>query len=184
MPLERYLVEFSAPTLASLKAASLFSLPCESEEELSGQLAEWSRVLAPKGVSLTVLRRDGGRAVIYVYRRTHLIRDLRRPGVGEFLARQGYSGAGLEQALSLLRARMARGGDFPHEIGLFLGYPLEDVAGFMEHKGKNCLCTGWWKVYGNEEEARKSFRRFQKCREVYLRLWRAGRPVEQLTVPV
>lgn len=28
------------------------------------------------------------------------------------------------------------GGEFPHEIGLFLGYPLGDVKGFIKHKAK------------------------------------------------
>ena len=43
---------------------------------------------------------------------------------------------------------------FPHEIGLFLGYPFEDVMGFIENKGENYLCSGCWKVYSCEQDAR------------------------------
>lgn len=38
---------------------------------------------------------------------------------------------------------------FPHEMGLLLGYPIEDVVGFMEHSGKEYLYSGYWKVYEN-----------------------------------
>lgn len=53
--------------------------------------------------------------------------------------------------------KLRRSEDFPHEIGLFLGYPLEDVAGFMELGPCSCKCTGCWKVYGNVEAAKKKF---------------------------
>ena len=42
----------------------------------------------------------------------------------------------------------AEAADFPHEIGVFLGYPLEDVVGFIRHRGKCFTCCGCWKSYG------------------------------------
>lgn len=36
--------------------------------------------------------------------------------------------------------------------GGVLGYPLEDVKGFIDNKGKNCESCGVWKVYCNREE--------------------------------
>ena len=71
---------------------------------------------------------------------------------------------------------------FPHEIGLFLDYPLVDVIGFIRNTGKNCKCSGCWKAYGNAKEAEKTFCRYKKCREIYPRLWENGRSVLQLTV--
>ena len=67
-------------------------------------------------------------------------------------------------------------------IGLFLGYPLGDVIGFIKNAGQNCKCVGCWKVYYNECEAIKAFARFKKCTNVYVRLWNQGRSVRQLTV--
>lgn len=43
--------------------------------------------------------------------------------------------------------RLQRFEAFPHEIGLFLSYPPEDVRGFIEHKGHESKCEGCWKVY-------------------------------------
>lgn len=51
--------------------------------------------------------------------------------------------------------------DFPHEIGLFLGYPLEDVKGFIENKADSSKCSGCWKVYGNEQKALKLFEKYE-----------------------
>ncbi len=38
---------------------------------------------------------------------------------------------------------MNQGKQFPHEMGLLLGYPVEDVVGFMENNGKNYLYSGY-----------------------------------------
>ena len=45
-------------------------------------------------------------------------------------------------------------GEFPHEVGLFLSYPPEDVKGFIDHRANDFKCAGLWKVYGDEEKAR------------------------------
>ena len=71
---------------------------------------------------------------------------------------------------------------FPHEVGLFLGYPLDDVTGFIEQKGKNYKCCGIWKVYGNEKQTQMLFRKLKKCSEIYRRLFADGRSILQLTV--
>ena len=96
----------------------------------------------------------------------------------------GIAPARLEEILDSLGQRLAMGEEFPHEIGLFLSYPLEDVEGFIENGGKNSKCTGCWKVYCNEKEAERRFSQFDKCARVYRQLWAQGRPLEKLTVAV
>lgn len=180
--LEKYLIEHCAPTLASIKTANLFCFEPDQEAVLAKQLDNWNRRLKEKGVFLTVLGRCKGRALIYVCRGARLQNDLKKPGVADFLSAYGYSGEELDCVLERLRERLGETGSFPHEIGLFLGYPLEDVEGFIRNRGRNCKCAGCWKVYGDAGKAIRTFARFQKCREVYARLWREGRSVWQLTV--
>ena len=180
--LDRYLIEHCSPTLASLKTANLFSLPFDSPEQLAQHLAGWNRQLSGKGVSLLPLLQRGGKALIYVYRRERLQDDLTAPGVVRFLSAYGYPGKDAQGALEHLQRRLEQSGGFPHEIGLFLGYPLGDVIGFVQNAGKNCKCTGCWKVYCDECEALRLFAKYRKCRDIYLRLWRQGRSVLQLTV--
>lgn len=64
---------------------------------------------------------------------------------------------------------------FPHEIGIFLDYPLQDVKGFIENKGKNSKYNGLWKVYGDKDASMKLFEKYRKCISVYSELWRSGR---------
>ncbi len=184
--LEEYLIGNCSPTLASLKTANLFSMPYESEKELSDQIAYWNQEMEGKGISVVLLRRHETKALVYVCRKTRLEKNLRQPGVVGFLTRYGYQITGdlmdVDAALAHLKERLAGQEGFPHEIGLFLDYPLGDVIGFIENAGHNFKCSGCWKVYCNECEAVKLFARYKKCRDVYLRLWHQGRSVLQLTV--
>ncbi len=180
--MERYLIEHCSPTLASLKTASLFACDYLCEAKLEKSLYRWNAYFADKGVSLMVLRKKDGRALIYVCRKKQLQCDLERPGVARFLQDYGYSGMDVDAALNGLRLRFMQSDEFPHEIGVFLGYPLGDVIGFIQNAGRNWKCFGCWKVYCNECEAIKTFARYKKCKDVYMRLWKQGRSVWQLTV--
>ena len=182
MSLEHYLIEHCSPTLARLKSANLFRIPVGSHRELEQQLLAWNRLLGKKGVQVLLLKEQAQQALIYVCRMDLLKRDLTKPGVGEFLEQCGYPTATPRDTLSRLRQKLSTEPGFPHEIGIFLGYPLDDVQGFIQNRGKNCKCTGCWKVYGDSAQAEKLFAKYQKCREVYCRLWRQGRSVWQLTV--
>ena len=179
--LDKYLIEHCSPTLASLKTANLFSFSYDCERGLEEHVIFWDTLFQPKGVSLEILRKQEGTALLYVYRRDRLQEDLLRPGVARFLGERGYDGPDAVQALEKLKDRLSEEA-FPHEIGLFLGYPLGDVIGFIHNVGKNCKCSGCWKVYGDEREALKLFAKYKKCRTVYSRLWRQGKSVLQLTV--
>ena len=52
--------------------------------------------------------------------------------------------------------------EFPHEIGLLLGYPVEDVEGFICNGEENCLYVGYGKVYGELPEKMRLFYKFEK----------------------
>ena len=180
--LDQYLIEHCSPTLASIKTANLFSCSFAREEDLEEQIGMWNRLLEKKGISLMILRKTDKAALIYVCRKEKLEKDLKRPGVEEFLHGCGYGKTDVHSALKKLQERVATQENFPHEIGLFLSYPLGDVIGFIENAGHNSKCCGCWKVYVNECEAIRTFARYRKCKDVYQRLYRQGRSVLQLTV--
>ena len=179
---EKSVIEHCSPTLASIKTGNLFTYKYESEEELWESVEGFNECVREKGVSLTVLRRSEKKALIYVCRFSSLERDLKKPGVANFIKKYGYESTDPAYALERLRSRLAQREDFPHEIGLFLGYPLGDVIGFIANQGRNFKCVGCWKVYCDECACRKTFAKYKKCRDVYVRLWQQGRSVLQLTV--
>ena len=182
--LDRYLIDHCSPTLASLKTASLFWYSYTCRRELQETIAVWNRRFQKKGLFLLVLQETGEQALIYICRHSHLKKDLQKPGVSRFLSSYGYRETTVGALLARLKMRLAESEVFPHEIGIFLGYPLGDVIGFIKNSGQNCKCSGCWKVYCNQCEAMKTFARYKRCRDIYARLWGQGKTVLQLTVAV
>ena len=182
--LSSVLVQQAAPTMAGLKSASLFSYAIGPAEDLEAELEGWNRQYSAKGICTMVLGRCKARperVLLYTYRPALLARSLSRPGSRELLAEYGYHASwSTRQCLQHLAGRVCPGCEFPHEIGLFLGYPPEDVAGFIGHG--TCKCVGCWKVYGDEESAKKTFRQYKACTEVYCNRMRMGATLRELIV--
>lgn len=203
---ERKLVHHCAPTFANLKPASLFvcrdeSLPhlgtaaCENvsaeehERNLRFALRETRELLGQHGVRIELLARRASGALLYVYRPDAVKARLADREVAKFLRGYGYDTASLSRCIEFLHQRIC-GTDlastlsgtcaFPHEIGLFLGYPLADVEGFIENGGENYLCMGCWKVYSRERDAQASFCRFKECTAELERRFDEGVPLERL----
>lgn len=179
--MEELIVKHCAPTLAGLKTANLIN--CHDKNAIS-DLEECTRNLSKKGIELTVLSERGNSYLIYVYRKNRLEADLNIDAAKEILKKFGYKSTDAEECIKHLSKRIAENSCFPHEIGLFLGYPVDDVKGFIEHKGQNFKCTGYWKVYCNECEAQKTFAQYKKCIDVYTRVYLEGSSIEKLAVAV
>ena len=102
----------------------------------------------------------------------------------ELLRQAGYGDESCERCVARLVCRFRESSEFPHEVGLFLSYPTEDVKGFINHCAGGFKCAGLWKVYGDEEKARSLFEKYRKCTEIYCTLWQSGLKLEQLAVAV
>ena len=180
--LEHELIYHCAPTLASLKPACMCSYRFDAKGHFFSQMEACRRGLALKGVEITALRVRERTALVYVYRREKLAAALDADGVGEFLSARGYVPDDTERALAQLRRRVTESETIPHEIGLFLGYPLCDVAGFIEHRGRDSKYTGFWQVYGDVNAAVSEFEKYRRISDHYRRLWERGKSVYWLTV--
>lgn len=180
--LDKALVAHGAPTLARMKIGNLFNIACPDVSALWDEMKALSPELREKGVHLTILRVKDGRALLYLYRRQELSDTLLNPDIQAFMGQYGYADLRPEAAISRLRRRIRQSDEFPHEIGVFLGYPLCDILGFICNEGRNCLCCGCWKVYANPDQAQRLFARYKKCTEAYVRLFASGCPLSRLTV--
>ncbi len=179
--LKELLVRHCAPTLAGLKTANMFSCRYADAAALRDNIDRLNRLFSGKGLRVLLLRCREGRALIYVYRPARLARDLRQDTAEELLTARGYLAKTPSRCLLHLIERLSRSDDFPHEIGLFLGYPPEDVCGFIRDAA-GCKFAGLWKVYGDEDAARRTFDRFNKCTRLYCAQLRRGTPLERLAV--
>ncbi len=177
---EETLIRHCSPTLAGLKTGNLFGCEYPTKEALYQEIRQFNHRLSQKGVRVIPLQYEKQRALIYVYRPERLKQDFDCCAVCQILKQQGYQNPDIYQCIAKLKQRIHTEKEFPHEIGLFLGYPPEDVAGFMKHAP--CKCTGCWKVYGDPEKALQLFAAFRKCTECNLRKFENGCVLEDLTV--
>lgn len=179
---DRTLIRQCAPTLAGLKTASLFGWRERSGEWLAPRIREWDAALQPKGLRALPLRSTREHSLVYVYRPDRLRADLRNAEADALLGELGYPSGCPGLCLARLIRRLREDGEFPHEIGLFLGYPPEDVRGFIEQRASGYQCAGCWKVYGDACAAQQRFALYRRCTRAYCRLWERGLSLEALTV--
>jgi len=181
MSLERNIVEHCAPTLAGMKCGCLFHH--RSDNPITQQEIRCINLkLRNKGVSVTILRSAENGHLIYVYRKGMVEHCL---SYAECLLKDlDYDHVRSGSAIKHLKSRISESARLPPEIGIFLGYPLDDIVGFIEHEGRNCKCAGCWKVYGDEEHAIKLFNRYRMCRMIYKRRYSIGTSMEKLTVRI
>ncbi len=163
--LEHLLAEHCAPTLAGVKAASLAGCSARRRRETAHTVEAYDRVLAEQGIRLRLIPTSRACDLLLVYRPGLLERTLSRPEAQALLSQRDYPmGCGVDGQLDCLCRRLAEQEEFPHEVGLFLGYPLEDVVGFVEHRGRGCKRQGLWKVYSDVERAECLFSLYERCR--------------------
>ncbi len=187
---EDLIVRHCAPTLAGLKTGNMFRASFADEGELDAELERLNFILTEKGLRITALRIDcqvncgkcGIRALMYIYRPGQLQSDLDEEEAKAILSAFGYEDGDHEICIRRLTDRICECEEFPHEVGLFLGYPPEDVKGFIELGGRQSKASGYWKVYGDVDHAQKQFERFSKCTGVYLKCLDRGLPFKKLAV--
>lgn len=180
---ESILVRQCAPTLAGIKPGSVFFFRISSPEAVRQKVRRWNEQLSPLGLSVQILVERPDSMLIYVYRRSQLEQALSNEAYRNFLTQAGYLDADLDGLLEQLACRLLTQPEFPHEIGVFLGYPLRDVIGFIENRGRNFTCCGFWKSYGDPAETEAYFARCRRCIHTYVALFERGIPIQCLAVP-
>ena len=182
---EAVLVRQCAPTLAGMKPGSIFCFNHSPLEVSRQKVCQWNKQLEPFGLTVQILlERPGSSSVIvFVYRRDRLEQMLSDDAYQSFLAEAGYERTNLDGLLEQLSYRLRTQPEFPHEIGVFLGYPLRDVIGFIENHGRNFTCCGFWKSYGDPAEMQVCFACYRRCIQTYVAMFEQGIPIERLAVP-
>ena len=181
---EDLFVRCCAPTLAGIKAGSMFSYQVGSKEEMREDIRRLNRLLVSRGLTVLPLRFRNGKALLYVYRPASLKKELCNLEARKILRDAGYPELCCEGCIKCLIKRMQGNDEFPHEVGLFLSYPPEDVSGFIRNRAQNYKFIGYWKVYGDEERARATFSRYKQCTDCYCRYLNSGCHLADLAVAI
>ncbi|MGN0465983.1 MAG: DUF3793 family protein [Lachnospiraceae bacterium] len=154
-----------APLIAGLKISNLLII---SKENMS----KVKYILKHTILSYFILYEGEEKTILLVYDASRLGEYLERKNVKNLLFQWGYEENHMREWMYLLKKRYKKyieeKTNFPHEMGLFLGYPVEDVIGFIENSGKNSLYSGYWKVYQDVSEKIKLFQKFDMAKEILI----------------
>lgn len=156
-----------SPVLMGMKPANLVSFSKERMPELPEIISDYKEGLEREGIRMEIICGCRKHYLLLVYRPDMLQEYLAQDEARNLLLQDGYNIDGsLDEMIVRLKERFFHKTEFPHEIGLFLGYPIEDVKGFRKFGGSGCKMCGYWKVYDNVEQARRVFDSYDKCREL------------------
>ena len=160
MPKQRFeslLANYCAPALKQYKYANMFHLP-KDDDSIRSFIKQYNQQFNSKGIFFILIEQET-QYTIYVYN-SKLKDYISSNAVQNFLKSYQYPNT-FELCIQELKKRLNTK-NFPHEIGVFLGYPLDDVIGFIEHKPYYLI--GDWKVYQNVNEAKKQFDLFKQTK--------------------
>lgn len=151
-----------APTLAGLKTSNLLILPKDLEDKARYALRN-------SGLLGYRLVYDRNRVIFLVFNRNMLTDYLKKDEVKSFLLGYGYHSDSFGASLRFFQKRydsfITNRKDFPHEMGVFLGYPLCDVKGFIKYQGDRYKAAGYWKVYGDTANTTQLFKLFDDVKD-------------------
>lgn len=165
-----------APALCGIKPSCLFSIRREQYNER--KLREWKAALTEDGKYVVALPRTKTRMLFFVYDRSLLERQCSTCKIRQYLLQKGYPvESGFCPLLAELLHRLVAEKTFPHEVGVFLGYPLEDVVAFEKMAGTQFRYSGSWKVYGDVHAAREQMKKYNTCSTWCRRMVKKGVPV-------
>lgn len=144
----------------------------------------YARRVCALGARLAWLaQRDGG-TMLLMWRPRCVGEAMAGDGCRAFLEARGLDDPSPESLMSWLVARLrafySGNGGFPHEIGLVMGYPLEDVRGFLADGGRGARTRGRWRSYGDPLAARRRFEELDRLERRCRRLYAEGTPMGEL----
>lgn len=103
------------------------------------------------------MRKKDQKALIYVCRLSELDKTFKNKETIQFLFQYGYENINTNSAIERLKVRCNASKEFPHEIGVFLGYPLEDVTGFINNTERISDIQEYGKFTAMKKKQKKGF---------------------------
>lgn len=156
-----------APVLAGIKPSNLLNISVKEIERVKGMFYDTA-------VKVYFLYHKNGMVSLLLYRQEALEEYLMQSMVQQILDVIGYPTTSMTEILQEFSIRYQNykqlNGSFPHEMGLLMGYPPEDVWGFIQNKGQGAKYSGYWKVYGNLAKALHTFQQYEQAKEQAVRM--------------
>ena len=160
------ILEMIGAVILGSKPAEIINVPGSNEDkkiklsQIESFFSHCSRI-----TYRIITTHDGGKRVLFINKKS-MEKVLSNKRCVNFLKFIGYSSDyELNEYMDELVLRL-QSGEFPHEIGVFLGYPLKDVLGFMGY-GKNELVEiRNWRIYGDKEVSYEVYNNFMRDKAI------------------
>lgn len=175
-----WLVDLLGPVLAGVKPAEIMSF--KTCDAYAGQkLASIERHM--QDLPTLALRKlghsDGSTKVLFYHPQALKTQVLKLP-VRKFLVDEGYR---LDQPIEIIIDQLLlrfENREMPHEIGVFLGYPLKDVLGFLGRAKLRYQKTQGWQVFGDPRVSDRLYQEFLSARQQIRQRLKTESPLEIL----
>lgn len=168
-----------APTVCGYKASTLINLSSKYKNTYILWKENKEEFLDRVPLKHFELKRTNDSYSILFYDEEKLSKTLKKKNCNKFLNNFGYKEK--DSLINLLRVLKARYKEkCPHEVGLFLDIPLDDVLGFIKNDGKNYLYCGYWKVYSDVNGAIQTFRNYDWSKKQVINLIAEGKDAFQV----
>jgi hypothetical protein len=163
-----------APTICGYKASTLITLSHKYKNTYNLWKNYKEEYLSSITLKCYELNKTEEAYTVLFYDENGLSYKVQQINCRNFLKDFGYSEDGsIINYLWRLKQKYREG--CPHEIGIFLDIPYEDVIGFIKNDGKNSLYCGYWKVYSQVEQAREIFKKYDICKKKVIELIAQGK---------
>ncbi len=165
----RFLFLKTAAVRAGIKPGELLRVRHWYRNEDDSPSLHREEVLRILRLDYCELRRDAESSLILFYHHETMRSCLGREENREVLRCCSYPDSG--EAALLLRhlCRRCEAERIPHEVGVFLGYPAKDVAGFLNASRPSY--RGSWQVFGEVEESLHRMNLYRQAETAAASLW-------------
>lgn len=163
--IENFLVYSVSLVIAGIKPSTTLTLKKNNQKIYKNWIKFGKKFLKDINLKFIELRESETSIITLIYDEQVLFKELSKPDNVEFLTRLGYSKSmNVDSYVKTLKSRYEMH-HCPHELGLFLGIPFEDVKDFMECTEKKCLLCGYWKVYNDTSKAQYIFNKYDEIKD-------------------
>lgn len=160
----KWVLEVLGPVILGSKPSEILNISCKDilkEEKINDIELFFKNCFK---ISYNFINMDDGGVRIFFVNKSSLSKVLDNKKCTNFLKFIGYeSHLSIDEYINILINKL-QSNDFPHEIGIFLGYPLKDVVGFMEYGNYKFCETKAWKIYGEPNISYEIYNNFVKDR--------------------
>lgn len=176
---EKLLAFHCSPALFGIKPSNLINVSLKDFPNIEAEIEELNKTFNSR-IRFKLMNITSSRALILVYQPSKLFKAIFKLNSYEYLSKYNYPIIkDLDLYLDVLKEKIVDNVDFPHEIGVFLGYDLDDIKEYQSGN-KNCLFVGYWKVFSNKDEKMKIFNQYTKCKNIVSRLLDKGYRLEAI----